>query len=60
MYTIRQAIMSETNILTDIAIRSESYWGYDSDFMNNFKSIYRVTEEFINNNPTFVIEEQKK
>jgi ribosomal protein S18 acetylase RimI-like enzyme len=59
MFTIRQAKMCESAILTDIAIRSESHWGYDSDFMNSFKSIYKVTEGFINENPTYVIEEQE-
>lgn len=57
---IRKAQACEADILTDIAVRSESYWGFDPDFMSNFKSIYRVTEKFINKNPTFVIEENDR
>lgn len=57
MSNIRRAQTSESEILTNIAIKSEAYWGYDSNFMEIFKSIYKVTEEFISNNPTFVVEE---
>lgn len=57
MVNIRNAAVGEYDILTDIAARSESYWGYDSDYMDRFKSFYSVSKEFINNNPTVVIEE---
>ncbi len=56
MTNIRKAKPTEANTLTDIAVKSESYWGFDSDFMESFKSIYKVTEDFINTNPTFVME----
>ncbi|MBS5822728.1 MAG: GNAT family N-acetyltransferase [Clostridium argentinense] len=57
MLNIRRAKVDEYEILTDIAIKSEGYWGYDSDYMDKFKSIYNVSEEFIKNNPTVLIEE---
>lgn len=57
MLNIRRAKADEYEILTDIAIKSEAYWGYDSDYMEKFKSIYNVSEEFIKNNPTVLIEE---
>lgn len=57
MLNIRRAKVDEYEILTDIAIKSEAYWGYDSDYMDKFKSIYNVSEEFIKNNPTVLIEE---
>ncbi|MHB8074430.1 GNAT family N-acetyltransferase [Desulfosporosinus fructosivorans] len=57
MLSMRRAKPYEYEILTDIAIKSEAYWGMDSDYMEKFKSVYKVTEEFISNNPTFVIEE---
>ncbi len=57
MYKIRPAATHEFGRLTEIAYKSEAYWGYDSDYMNNFKTYYSVSEEFINCNPTFVIEE---
>lgn len=57
MTNIRKAETIEAEILTGIAIRSEAYWGYDADFMETFKTQYSVTEKFIRENPTFVIEE---
>jgi N-acetylglutamate synthase-like GNAT family acetyltransferase len=60
MINIRRADIHESEILTEIGIRSEAYWGYDSTFMENFKSIYKVTKEFIKNNPVFVIEEDEE
>jgi len=57
MVNIRYAKVDEYETLTDIAIKSEAYWGYDSDYMAKFKSIYNVSEEFIKNNPTVLIEE---
>lgn len=59
MFKIRRAQICEAKILTDLVVRSEAYWGYDSTFMENFKSLYRVTEQFINNNETFIIEENE-
>lgn len=57
MRTIRRAEIKEAAILTDIAIRSEAYWGYDESFMEIFRREYKVTEDFIKSNPTFVLEE---
>ena len=57
MINIYRAQPLESEILTNIAIKSEAYWGYDVNYMENFKSIYKVTKEFISNNPTFVIKE---
>lgn len=57
MLNIRRASIYDCEILTNLAIESESYWGYDYAFMEKFKSIYKVTAEFISNNPTYVIHE---
>jgi SAM-dependent methyltransferase/ribosomal protein S18 acetylase RimI-like enzyme len=60
MYHILAAEGNEASELSRIAIESESYWGYDSDFMNKFKVMYQVTEEFIRKNPTFILYENDK
>jgi len=60
MANIRQAKACESEILTNIAAASEAYWGYDENFMKNYKAIYKVTEEFITGNPTFVIEDNEE
>lgn len=51
MPNIRQANINDSEVLTDLAVRSEAYWGYDDSFMEKFKEIYKVTEEFIAINP---------
>ncbi|AOY74908.1 GNAT family N-acetyltransferase [Clostridium formicaceticum] len=60
MVKIRRAEAFESEALTNIAARSEAYWGYDSTFMKNFKRLYRVTEKFIIDNPTYAIVEGKE
>ena len=50
----------EASELNRIAIESEAFWGYDSDFMDKFKVSYQVTEEFIRKNPTFILYECHK
>lgn len=57
MPTIRRAMESEAQALTDLAARSEAYWGYDADYMELFRSVYRVSEDFVGKNPTYVLEE---
>lgn len=59
MVNIRNARADEHDILSNIAAKSEAYWGYDSDYMNKFKSVYSVSEEFINTYPTVVIEKDE-
>jgi len=59
MLNIRCARICDSEELTNLAIKSEAYWGYDSNFMEKFKAIYKVTEEFISDNPTFVIQEDE-
>ncbi|AFL99330.1 hypothetical protein Desde_0891 [Desulfitobacterium dehalogenans ATCC 51507] len=57
MLNIRRAKACDWQLLSDIAYHSEAYWGYDSDYMEKFKSMYQVTEYFIKNNETYVIED---
>ncbi len=57
MLNIRRATACDWQLLSDIAYKSEAYWGYDSDYMEKFKSMYQVTEEFISHNETYVIED---
>jgi len=56
MSNIRRAKTCESEILSHIAVESEAYWGYDSDYMERFKSLYKITKEFISENLTFVIQ----
>lgn len=60
MNTIVSASPKDTKLLASLEIRSESYWGYSSDFMDKFKKIYLITEEFILNNPTYILKDDEK
>ena len=34
---------------------NRSMVGYDSEFMEKFKAIYKITEDYIRDNPTLVL-----
>ncbi|WP_291576359.1 GNAT family N-acetyltransferase [Clostridium sp. UBA4548] len=59
MISMNPASSCDCEELTNLAIRSEAYWGYDSNYMDRFKEIYKVDKEFINNNPTYIIKENE-
>jgi GNAT superfamily N-acetyltransferase len=59
MITIRRAKVGETGILSQIAMNSEAYWGYDEEYMESFKDIYSVSENYISNYPTFILEDKE-
>lgn len=54
---IRRADPKENKVLTELAVSSEAYWGYDKKFLDAFRSIYGLSEDYIMNHPTFVLEE---
>lgn len=47
MINIRRAKVGEASILTNIAINSQAYWGYDEEYMESFKNTYGVSENYI-------------
>jgi len=55
MCYIHAAKRNDVDELNRIAYESEAYWGYDQEYMKRFKEVYRVTEEYISKNPTFVL-----
>jgi GNAT superfamily N-acetyltransferase len=59
MNTIVNASPKDTEVLASLEIRSESYWGYSSEFMDKFKKIYLITEEFILHNPTYILKDDE-
>jgi GNAT superfamily N-acetyltransferase len=46
-FILRQARLDETDLLTDLSLRSKSYWGYDADFMAKCVPLLQVTPEMI-------------
>lgn len=60
MVEIRRAQPEESGILTDLAYRSESHWGHDSDLMEAFRTSYAVTPAYIKKEPVHVLERAGK
>lgn len=59
MYTIVSASPKDAELLADLEVKSESYWGYSFEFMEKFKKIYLITEDFISANPTYILKEDE-
>ena len=59
MHTIVSASPKDADLLAGLEMRSESHWGYNSDFMEKFKRIYLITEEFIADHPTYMLKENE-
>lgn len=55
MCHIRAAEKNDVDILNRIAYDSEAYWGYDLEYMKRFEEVYRITEEYVMSNPTFIL-----
>lgn len=55
-WQIRQALPSEVEYLSELAFRSKSYWGYSDQFMQACRQELTIDEDYIESNPTFVIE----
>ena len=58
-WQIRQALSSEVEHLSRLAFRSKSYWDYSDQFMQACLEELTVDEHYIENNPTFVIEDSR-
>lgn len=57
---IRRAEVKENKELTELAVMSEAYWGYDKRSLDAYRQIYSLTEDYIRNHPTFVMEDDGK
>lgn len=55
---IRRADPKENMVLTELAVASEAHWGYDKKFIDAFRGIYSLSEDYIMNHPTFVLEDE--
>ena len=53
---IRPARPDEVAELTELALRSKAYWGYDEAFMEACREELTLTPEYLDKNPTFVLE----
>lgn len=46
-FVLRPARVDEAELITDLALRSKAYWGYDADFMAKCALVLRMTPEMI-------------
>jgi len=53
---LRRAAPEEANALTELAIRSKAYWGYDESFMAACAAELTVSREAVREYPTFVLD----
>lgn len=60
MATIRRAKVSETALLSELAVRSKAYWGYDAEFMDRCREELTLHEELFLDSTTFVAEVDSK
>ena len=58
-WQIRQALPNEVEYLSGLAFRSKSHWGYSDRFMQACLEELTIDEYYIENNPTFVIEDAR-
>ena len=58
-WQIRQALPSEVEHLSGLAFRSKSYWGYSDRFMQACLEELTIDQSYIENNPTFVLEDAR-
>ena len=53
---IREALLSEANELSELALQSKATWDYSEEFIIACKEDLTITEEYINNNFVYVFE----
>lgn len=53
MTKIVRAVYEDVEVLTNLAIESESIWGFDKEYMSLFELLYSVTQQFVKNHPVY-------
>lgn len=57
---VRRAAEVEAALLTELALRSKSYWGYDPEFLEACRAELTIEPEYVASHPTFVLEERRR
>ena len=57
MSQVRVARPDEVEQLSDLALRSKAYWGYDGAFLEACRDELTLTPDYLDTNPTFVLED---
>lgn len=56
----RSGKLKDANALTNLAAEAEAYLCHDEEFIEIYKIIYNVTQEIINENTTYILEEENE
>ncbi|KAB2452358.1 GNAT family N-acetyltransferase [Bacillus sp. CH126_4D] len=57
---IREALLSEGNELSELALHSKATWNYSEEFLLACKEDLTITDEYIKNNFVYVLENDNK
>lgn len=59
---IRQAETEEAALLSNLAVRSKGYWGYDANFLSACRTEFEltITPEYITTHPVFILEQENQ
>ena len=60
MLQFRQARPEDAGRLSDLAYDAEACYGYSEEHMQGFRTSYRVSEDFIRENPAFIMQDDGK
>lgn len=58
--TIRPALPEETQILTELALRSKAIWGYDEEFMRQCREELTLAPEYVSENEVHLVEQEAR
>jgi GNAT superfamily N-acetyltransferase len=57
---VRHALADEADLLSRLALRSKSHWGYDADFLEACRAELTLSPHYIAASPVYVLEEGKR
>jgi GNAT superfamily N-acetyltransferase len=57
---LRRARPEEASLLSDLALRSKSLWGYPKTFLEACRAELTLSADYINASPVFVLEEEER
>jgi GNAT superfamily N-acetyltransferase len=57
---IRHASQEEAHLLSSLALRSKSHWGYDTDFLEACRAELTLSPRYIAASPVYVLEEGRR
>jgi GNAT superfamily N-acetyltransferase len=59
-HCVRHALQEEAHLLSCLALRSKSHWGYDADFLEACRAELTLSPQYIDASPVYVLEEGKR